>query len=249
MVNVVVCYLKFFKPSSVLEHLEAHRRLITAAMCTGWCQRLKRVKRHKEDKSNGARCRLTHTGHSLGYLWRGQTTQVGHDLSLGGLEGCGSCYRDKQTASEWNHAGHKRNADTLPPLGISICKPPGGRGVRASDSAKQSQENWCVLVRGVSYTTLDSLCSSAGTLGLASTRTFSTLLHSWCGRICVAKRAALLWMDSSVRILPIVGGSRQWRRTPVWVALGFGKPCSGRLVEQHGACVGRPRRYIIHNTF
>ena len=52
--------------------------------------------------------------------------------------------------------GHRKNADTLPPLDRFVCKPAGGRGVRVSVSARQSQENWYVSVRGVFYTTSDS---------------------------------------------------------------------------------------------
>ena len=61
--------------------------------------------------------------------------------------------------------------------------------------------------------------------------------------LCFTKRAALFWMDSCfmcLQILPGVWGLQAvegWRCTPVLVTLGFGKLCSGRLVEQHGACV------------
>ena len=48
------------------------------------------------------------TGHILGYLWCGQTKQVGHGQSLEGWEGCGRCYRGRQTVPEWNRTDIER---------------------------------------------------------------------------------------------------------------------------------------------
>ena len=118
-------------------------------------------------------------------VWPGQTSWTW--LVSGRLGGLWQLLQRQADRSRVELYGHRMNADTLPPLDRSVCKPAGGRGIRASISARQSLKNSCVSVRGVSYTTSDSLCSSAGTLGLASSGTFSALLHSWCGHIYVSQ--------------------------------------------------------------
>ena len=175
-------------------------------------------------------------------VWPGQTSWT-WPVS-GRLGGLWQLLQRQADRSRVESFGHRKNADTLPPLDRSVCKPAGGRGVRVSVSVRQSQENWYVSACGVFCTTSDSLGSSAGTLGLASSGMFSVLLRSWCGHICVLQSGLPCsgWTPACGSYLEF-GGSRQWRRTPVWVALMFGKPCSGRLVEQHGACVGQLREY------
>ena len=175
-------------------------------------------------------------------VWPGQTSWTW--LVSGRLGGLWQLLQRQADRSRVESFGHRKNANTLPPLDRSVCKPAGGRGVRVSVSVRQSQDNWYVSARGVFCTTSDSLGSSAGTLGLASSGMFSALLRSWCGHICVLQSGLPCsgWTPTCGSSLEF-GGSRQWRRTPVWVALMFGKPCSGRLVEQHGACVGQLREY------